>query len=71
VPVGATLPTEAENLALANAITTYAKDQGQSLEPFEQFLNRFPESPWQASVHLNLGLRCFATKLVQRGHRSF
>lgn len=60
VPLGGTPSAEA-NVALAAAITAFIASGGLSLDPFEQFLDAHPQSPWAASVNLNLGLRYFST----------
>jgi YD repeat-containing protein len=55
VPSGrATLPEE--NRALAAVITRYhAGKRAEALLPFWDFLKKFPDSPWQASLLVNLG----------------
>ncbi|MBI4752257.1 MAG: hypothetical protein HY774_27530 [Acidobacteria bacterium] len=53
---GDTFTSMVENKALAQAITAYLKagDPG-NVEPFTEFLDRYPESAWQTSVWLNVG----------------
>ncbi|HTB81290.1 MAG TPA: RHS repeat-associated core domain-containing protein [Opitutaceae bacterium] len=61
VPVGkATTP--AENAALVQALLRYEQSgANDNLQPFVAFLAQYPDSAWAASLHLNLGLRYFAT----------
>ena len=61
VPVGkATTP--AENAALAQALLAYEQSgSNDDLQPFVAFLAQYPDSAWAPSVHLNMGLRYFAT----------
>ena len=56
VPVGN--PTLAENMALNEALTQYnvhALENPCSVGELEAFLKNYPDSPWQASLRLNLG----------------
>jgi hypothetical protein len=57
VPVGGT-PTDAENAALARALLTFAKGaEAGSDVALRRFLADFSNSPWRASLLLNLGMR--------------
>ncbi|MGA3008427.1 MAG: hypothetical protein ABSE59_11115, partial [Opitutaceae bacterium] len=60
VPVGKATNAE-ENISLAQAITKYKQSASDDLTPFTGFLVQYPNSAWAASLHLNLGLRFFAT----------
>jgi RHS repeat-associated protein len=61
VPVGQPTTPE-ENAALARAITGYLQPgTAGDLTAFTDFLSKYPQSAWAASLHLNLGLRYFAT----------
>jgi YD repeat-containing protein len=55
VPVGGE-PTQAENVALAQALTSNQANGFQDLMTLEGFLKDHPHSPWAGSVRLNLGL---------------
>ena len=60
VPVGKPT-TPAENTALAQALNHYEQFGAEDLTPFTDFLSKYPDSAWAASLHLDLGLRYFAT----------
>ncbi|HTB80609.1 MAG TPA: RHS repeat-associated core domain-containing protein [Opitutaceae bacterium] len=61
VPLGQPTTPE-ENTALARAITRYENaGAGDDLDMFGDFLAKHPKSPWAASLHLDLGLRYFAS----------
>ncbi len=61
VPVGKPT-TPDENAALAQALLGYRKAGGADhVQPFLDFLARYPGSAWAASLHLNLGLTYFST----------
>ncbi len=54
--------TSGENTALAQAITRYLQPgTGGDLAVFTDFLAKYPQSAWAASLHLNLGLSYFST----------
>lgn len=56
VPIGPMPPRE-ESQALAGAIETYlAARRNDAVEPFQTFLEKYPNSSWRASLLLNLGL---------------
>jgi RHS repeat-associated protein len=61
VPLGR--PTTAEeNAALGKAIALYEQTgASEDLTMFTDFLAKYPDSAWAASLHLNLGLRYFST----------
>ena len=71
VPLGqSTTPTE--NAALAQAITRYLQPgAGGDLTPFTDFLTKYPQSAWAASLHLNLGLRYFATAFFSKAFAEY
>jgi RHS repeat-associated protein len=55
VPVGGKT-TPAENNALAKAITAFSNTANpEYIKPFTTFLEKFPSSPWRASLLANLG----------------
>lgn len=57
VPVGGA-PIQVETTALAQALVAYTRgDTAGSVEPFIAFLAAHPETPWRASVQLNIGAR--------------
>lgn len=58
VPVGG-VPEVSETQALKEAIATYAQrcqNEPENLEPFENFIQAHPKSPWVGSLRLSCGL---------------
>ncbi len=56
LPMGESKTTPAENRALADAILAFsAKADADHIQPLEEFLRSFPESPWRVSLLTNMG----------------
>jgi hypothetical protein len=61
VPIGGD-PPPAENAALAAALHTYAKRKTpDDFSCITGFLQDYPNSPWNGSLWLNLGLAYYST----------
>ena len=61
VPIGAD-PSAAENAALADALQGYAKRSGpDDFSSLTDFLEAYPESPWNAALLTDLGLEYYHT----------
>jgi RHS repeat-associated protein len=64
--------TPGENTALAQAITRYLQPgTGGDLTVFTDFLAKYPQSAWAASLHLNLGLSYFATAYFSKAFTEY
>jgi RHS repeat-associated protein len=64
--------TPGENTALAQAITHYLQPgTGGDLTVFTDFLAKYPQSAWAASLHLNLGLSYFATAYFSKAFTEY
>ena len=61
VPIGDD-PTQAENTALANALSDYSKrSSSDDFSSLTGFLESHPESPWSIALLTNLGLDYYHT----------
>ncbi|MEY2540951.1 MAG: hypothetical protein QOI22_553, partial [Verrucomicrobiota bacterium] len=61
VPIGRP-PNEAENAALASALTAYSKRSGpDDFASLTGFLEKYPSSPWRAALLTDLGLEYYNT----------
>src|SRR5688572_23170781 len=54
-----------ETQALENAFALW-KANRRDFRPLKRFLEDFPTSPWNASLHLNLGLRQYRDGFILR-----
>jgi YD repeat-containing protein len=71
VPIGG-LPSAEENQALGNALDIYlACGDFQSVAPLEAFLERFPKTPWRATVLSGLGWVYRETGALGRAQRAW
>jgi hypothetical protein len=61
VPIGGQ-PSEAENAALASALTSYSKRSGpDDFSSLTGFLEKYSKSPWRAALLTDLGLEYYNT----------
>lgn len=54
--VGTNAPSQTENVALLEALSqARQKEQDSKMQPFEDFIAQYPNSPWAPSILANLG----------------
>ena len=56
VPIGRAT-TRAENRALARALEIYRRGAPEAIAPIDAFLQTYPDTPWRASLLVNVGIR--------------